>query len=303
MSQVTFPSFKIGDPVRYQSLAIFPLISERSSDLAYQLSDEAISAEHILVEEINESGSVPELYVESKGDTQVLFLEGEELIGAKQNRILNTSVMVAAKSKIKIPVSCVEQGRWSYHSRRFHSSGSHSPSKLRHSLKSSVTRSVREGEGHRSDQSEVWSEVADLQSKHGVESCTMAMSDTFSACEDAVTDYREKLPYVQGATGLAILVGDRMVSIDLFDKPSTCEKVWNRLISGSILEAMAAQPTDKVATAADVERLLQTAKAMQWESAPAVGEGQEYRAESQTGEQASLLFLNETLVHGSVVVG
>ena len=57
-------------------------------------------------------GSVPDLLVENRGDVRVLFLEGEELIGAKQNRILNTSVLVAAHTKVKIPVSCVERGRW-----------------------------------------------------------------------------------------------------------------------------------------------------------------------------------------------
>jgi len=55
-------------------------------------------------------GSVPDLLVDNRGDVRVLFLEGEELIGAKQNRILNTSVLVPAHSKIKIPVSCVEPG-------------------------------------------------------------------------------------------------------------------------------------------------------------------------------------------------
>ena len=42
------------------------------------------------VEEVSEGGSVPNLFVENKGDIRVLFLEGEQLIGAKQNRVLNS---------------------------------------------------------------------------------------------------------------------------------------------------------------------------------------------------------------------
>ena len=43
-------------------------------------------------------------------DSRVLLYDGEELVGAKQNRILNVSVLVEAKSTLRIPVSRVEQG-------------------------------------------------------------------------------------------------------------------------------------------------------------------------------------------------
>ena len=73
----------------------------------------------LTVQEVSEGGSVPELLVDNMGDIRVLFIEGEELVGPKQNRILNTSILVAAKSKTKIPVSCVEHGRWGYKSKFF----------------------------------------------------------------------------------------------------------------------------------------------------------------------------------------
>ena len=85
-------------PVRHASLSVFPLFTELSSEVDYLLADEAIAAEAVIVKEVSESGSVPDLLVENKGDARVLFLEGEELVGAKQNRILNTSVLVAAHS-------------------------------------------------------------------------------------------------------------------------------------------------------------------------------------------------------------
>ncbi len=302
MSTMTFPQFRVGEAVRHQSLALFPLCGESESEIDYRLSDEAFAQESLLVEEINEGGSVPELLGENKSDTQVLFLEGEELIGAKQNRILNASVLIGAGNKIKIPVSCVEQGRWDYNSRYFHSSGSHSPSKLRHSLKSSVHCSLMAGSGHRSDQGEVWSEVEKMQSSHGVDSATRAMSDTFSAHEVEVTNYREHLPYVEGATGLAIVVGDKLVSVDLFDKASTCEKVWNRLISGTILEALQAQTSEQMPEVKDVEQLVKQTQEMTWQNVPPVGEGEEHRAQGEQGEQASALLYEGTLVHGSVVM-
>ena len=48
-----------------------------------------------------------------------MLLDGEELVGVKQNRVLNTTVLVAARSQLTIPVSCVEQGRWQRRGERF----------------------------------------------------------------------------------------------------------------------------------------------------------------------------------------
>ena len=42
---------------------------------------------------------MPELVVENPLAERVLLYDGEELLGAKQNRILDVSVLVAAKSR------------------------------------------------------------------------------------------------------------------------------------------------------------------------------------------------------------
>ncbi len=167
---VALPKLRVGDPVRHEALCVFPLFCEPNGKVEYHLSDEALADESLLIEEVSEGGSVPDLLVENRGDVRVLFLEGEELIGAKQNRILNTSVLVAAHTKVKIPVSCVERGRWGYRSRYFGSSGSHSPSKLRRAPKASVSRSIKENRGYRSDQGAVWNEVDCLHAAHDIDS-------------------------------------------------------------------------------------------------------------------------------------
>jgi hypothetical protein len=154
------PTLRAADPVRFERLAVYPLFGDGGPALEYLLSDEALGAGTARVEEASEGGSVPHLAVTVTSDLPVLFLEGEELRGAKQNRVLNTSVLVAARSMAVLPVSCVEQGRWRYTSHHFASSGSHASYKLRKVLKESVTRSAYEGRGHDSDQGSVWAEVS-----------------------------------------------------------------------------------------------------------------------------------------------
>ena len=298
---VALPKLRVGDPVRHEALAVFPLFAEANGQVEYRLSDEALADEQILVEEVSEGGSVPDLLVENKGDQRVLFLEGEELVGAKQNRVLNTSVLVAAHSKIKIPVSCVEQGRWAYKTRSFASSGSHSPSKLRRALKGSVSRSLKEDRGHTSDQGEVWKEVDMLHAAFCVSSDSGAMSDAFDTYQDRIAEYRKNVKYVDGAVGMAVAIGDRVVSVDVFDKPTTCQKVWDRMLSGVVFDALESGKAEETASADDVEQLLNVAGDLPWEKADAVGEGEEYRAESKRGDHASALALDDSVIHGSVM--
>ncbi|HEV8071428.1 MAG TPA: DUF6569 family protein [Planctomycetaceae bacterium] len=300
---VAFPQIRVGEPLRFKALSVFPLFAPSKSSVEYALADEVMRDQLLTVHEISEGGSVPELLVENKSDWRVLFIEGEELVGAKQNRVLNTSILVAAKSKTKIPVSCVERGRWRYDAPMFQMSGSHSPSSVRYALKASVTQSLKSADARYSDQGAVWDAVGVMNYACGVESPTHAMSDTFETYQKQLAEFREQLKYVDGATGLAVVIGKRVVGCDLFDKPSTCRKVWDRLLSGVSLETIARKEAGATAEAADVEQMLQTTRAANWEATPPIGEGEEYRAEFPNGDQASALTFQDSLVHGSVLAG
>jgi hypothetical protein len=299
----TLPEVRVGEPIRHEMLSVFPLFSTPGEGVDYLLSDEAISAGSVTVEEISEGGSVPNLLVKNDSDSRVLFLEGEELRGAKQNRVLNTSVLVAARSRTPIPVSCVEQGRWHYRGRQFASSDSYSSSKLRHYLKGSVSRSLRAGYGHSSDQMAVWKEVSRQAMSLGAASETGAMADTFDTYRERLAEFREKLKYVEGATGVAVGVGKQVVSLDVFDKPETCRKVWDRLLSGVMMDAVEAPRSEEIAGPADVEALIGRLRSAPWAPAPAVGEGQEFRSDADPQTHASALVFADSVLHGSVVVG
>ena len=127
---------------------------------------------------------------------------------------------------------------------------------LRRVLKASVSGSVKAKRGHRSDQGGIWEEVARQQEALGAVSGTSAMSDTFEAHRKRLEEFREKLHYVESAVGAAVAINGKLVTIDLFDKPATCGRVWNRLLSGAILDALEVERAEKQAERADVERAL-----------------------------------------------
>lgn len=46
----------------------------------------------------------------------LILIDGEEIIGGDQNRIINSTILIDANSEMAVPVSCTENGRWAYKS-------------------------------------------------------------------------------------------------------------------------------------------------------------------------------------------
>ena len=85
----------LGDAVIYRNLTILPLYRKTTGgELDYYSLKEGLANGTVEITEISEGGSVPNLKVKNSADKPVLILDGEELIGAKQNRIANTTILV-----------------------------------------------------------------------------------------------------------------------------------------------------------------------------------------------------------------
>lgn len=77
--------FALGTPVQFENLTMHPLLAEDGGDPDYLTLDEALDSGTARVTEVSEAGSVPELRFDNGGDRRVLLLDGEELVGEKQN--------------------------------------------------------------------------------------------------------------------------------------------------------------------------------------------------------------------------
>ena len=110
-------------PRRAANLTMFPLLLPEEFAPAYLTLDGALAAGLASVTEVSETGGVPELLVKNGVAKSVLILDGEEIVGARQNRLVNLTILVEAQQTLHIPVSCVEAGRWARRSRKLAASG------------------------------------------------------------------------------------------------------------------------------------------------------------------------------------
>jgi hypothetical protein len=229
----------IGQPTHHHNLTFFPLLWPKTHEPSYTLLGTAIEDGEAVVEEVNESGSVPNLAVTNKCKRPLLIPEGEILIGAKQNRVINVTVLVAAGMKFTLPVSCVEAGRWRYQSRHFESKFCAPPS-LRNKKLKAVNRNRSVGGPAASNQGEVWDEVQACLSGVDTHSETASLTDAFVSAEAKLKEHCKRLVLPEGAAGVLVGRDDRIIGMDLFDSPTTLKTLWDRLSDAYFFDALRA---------------------------------------------------------------
>lgn len=134
---------EFGEMQVFRNMGILPLFAPADHGPEYICLGDALKQGILTITEIHEGGSVPELKVIHKGTIPALLLDGEELAGAKQNKVLNTTILVKENSETVIPVSCTEHGRWAYATKEFSESGTIMNRKVRREKVSSAHPGVR----------------------------------------------------------------------------------------------------------------------------------------------------------------
>jgi hypothetical protein len=230
--------FKVSEPVSHRGLTMFPLLSDSIEPPGYVTLTEAMNMEGVSVEETNPSGRVSEVKLKNNSTEKVLILEGEELLGAKQNRTVNLTILVAGGATIAVPVTCVEARRWAYQTDKFGVSRECHFSRARKSKQMDVTMNIRSSGSREADQSRVWQDIDVKMASMGVASPTAAMQDVFDRHSGSLQDYVEAMPPVEGQTGAVFAIGPRLMGLDLFDSASTWRKMHASLLRSYAIDAM-----------------------------------------------------------------
>ena len=180
-----FPSLiTIGEPRYENGLLIFPIYNKKAP------KRNIVDSSNVSIRELT-SETVPFLEAENTSSDVALILDSEVLAGGKQDRVLNQPVMLKPGQISKVPVSCVEQGRWSRSSGDFTSVGI-MPSKLRSDRIDSWTQTIRhrkqqrmpvtsqENEPQENEQQEqsipAWADFTDTTNPFGLTALSQTLS-------------------------------------------------------------------------------------------------------------------------------
>jgi hypothetical protein len=293
----------VGQSTRIGALEVFPLFqpqdpSSNSPHLStpYVLLADALESGAARVEEVSEGGSVPTLRLVNESDAPVLAFDGEELIGAKQNRILSVTILAPPRASIDIPVACVEQGRWRFTSRTFSSSRDMLFAKARAGKAAAVRAAQAEGRRPDADQHQIWSAIDDKLSRFGAKRTTDAMAEAYADRASRVEDYTAAVQVQKGQVGAVFALNSRIFGLDVVDRPDVCAKLLPKLVRSYALDAVEIEELGEVqATKAvrfgigQLDAFLKAVAQAHATTQPAVGLGDDLRFDGREIEGGALL--------------
>lgn len=220
-----------------QSLSVVQFKATPRDEFDYLSGEKAISEKLLEVAEVSDQGRVGTLSVVNKSDRHVFFMDGDILIGAKQNRVLNTSILLAPQSTTIVPVSCVERGRWTRSNKpTFDHSGNIAPMNLRFQKSRDVSMNLKRGMGHLSDQSGVWNSVDAYQANFSANSPTDDLSHVFAKVKMELDAFCSTLPAHDDANGVAIFLNKEIASADVMHRRDVYREYFPKLLRAAALD-------------------------------------------------------------------
>ncbi len=286
----TLAGLDLAPPQAYLNLAVYPLFTRDDVLPGYLTLDEALATGAAHIFEVSESGSVPELQFINGSTGSILLVDGEELVGARQNRILNLSLLIGAGQTVVIPVSCVERGRWSYRGRDFGSAQRSLYANARAAKMRDVSTHMRERGSRASDQGRVWADIERKQEALRVDSPTEAMADMFEARGKDIGGYETAFTAAPHQVGAVFAINGTVRGADVFDSAATFAKFLRKLVGSYALDAVEEHEAwaAQVSTLAHVKAFLAQLQHAPETRYKALAEGEDVRLESPSAAAGAL---------------
>ena len=229
----------LGEPVAYHNISIVPVLTERPGPFQrYALLEEGLEARTLEVRELagsSDAAQVNAVEVRNTGTDPVYLLGGEMILGGKQDRIISRDTVIEKSRRwTRVPVFCVEQGRWRGQRMRFQSGDAIADLSL---------QKAAMGEG----QSAVWREVSRKNVMHGTQSSTQTYRRTIQNARmrkriaPYVRELRARMKGDGAIAGVVFGINGRIHVADIFGNPTLFDKLTDKLLSAYVLEALSHQ--------------------------------------------------------------
>ena len=294
---------------KYKNLEVIPVRINSSSNKDYLTLRRGISAGFVEVTEC-EISTVGTVLARNNANIPLVLIDGDEILGAKQNRIMNSSLIVPPKTTLPVSVSCTEQGRWHYGRTRdeFINRNSESENGEYEELfenfefsDEAADFSTRRAKSQvlfedRSCQSTVWNSIADLERKTAFKSRTSALHDNFVSHRPKLNEYLRNFRLEYGQSGAIFIINGQIKGLELFANPSVYQDYHEKIFRSYIMEAITDYQSKYTYVIDDVREFLREVSRSEFRRSESKGIGRHLKFANNFGYGAALLD-GKDLVH------
>ena len=174
------------------------------------------------------TSQVNTLIVKNRAVTPLILVDGEEVVGGDQNRIINSTVLVDAQSEMEISVSCSEENRWDYKN-EFESSDY---------IANSQTRLAKEIASRDSTyfQDTVWSSIEMLEERTSFSSPTKAMKESYENLKIDHSELIKAFNIVNNQNGVLIIINGEIKGFEIFLNSDIYKTFHEKIIKSYIID-------------------------------------------------------------------
>jgi hypothetical protein len=246
-------NFDISEPKQKNNIVLFYLSNQKKIVNNYITFPEAFSKNLVNVEEVNNKGVVRYLKVTNISDQKLLILDSEQIIGngIKQNRVVDSTTLISEYTSVTLKVSCCEKNRWS--------PAVSNELMLSDSLyfsKGRINNFTDIYTKQKTDQFKIWEDISDKLKEFESKSFTGTTEDIYKKRRNNVEEIVGSFNPGPNDIGVAIAIGNCLVSLDLFLSNEMFKIYLPKLIRSIALDSFKKTGYKSFVKTKDVHKLL-----------------------------------------------
>ncbi|HRI85170.1 MAG TPA: hypothetical protein PK536_06955 [Ignavibacteria bacterium] len=291
------------DIQRQGSVSILQFKTDYADTFSYISLNAALRDKYVEISETNVNGEVNKIRLINKSEFYVFISDGDILTGAKQNRVINTSALIAPDSETDIPVSCVEAGRWKFKTREFTGTDFYFPTNMRRNKSKDILYNLRTDGRHSANQSRVWNEVNEYEEILKMKSSTSDLSELLSRKRGEIDETMNHFRVKKGSNGMAVFFGKKIFCIEIFNSTEIFEECFPKLLGSVGVDFLTIQNSDVLPSEEEIKELttmyLNKLSETSSETFKGIGVGKERRFNTRLMTGAELFYV-DLKIHVSV---
>ena len=292
-------NFNVSEPVEKNNITTFFLSSIEKNNNKYLSFSEAMAKNQVQISEVNKEGLLTKLSVSNKSSDNIIILNGELIIGTqiRQDRIVDSTVLIPGYATVLINTFCGEQYRWSPRlSNKISTSESLYFSSGRANNAADINTKL-------SKQCRIWSEISEKISDFNVKSFTNSVDQIYKKKKVNVEEIVNFFKIPSEAVGVALGINNQLVNIDIFSNNCMLQIYLPKIIRSIALDSFKKINKKSYLKKKEVHRFLrqihQANKQKRKVVEGTLGEELQFNSESVAG---SILYHKEQTAHFSAFV-